>query len=140
MAVQVRIPTPLRNLTDDQETVTATEIGPNAGIFRTDPIPTVEIPPGVPSPGDGVLQAAGDLVEDRAGQVAGHLLGEPGGDEALRANDPALVGLDLAVDELQQRRLPFTVAAHQPDPLAGVDAQRGLIQQGRAVELQRDVP
>jgi len=47
----------------------------------------------------GQIQAAGDLVEDGAGQLPGHFLGKPRGGEPLGADDFPFVGLDLAVEE-----------------------------------------
>ena len=51
----------------------------------------------------------------------GDLLGQPGDAEALLADDLALVGLELAPDQPQQRALALAVAAQEADPLAPLD-------------------
>jgi hypothetical protein len=50
------------DLAFDQETFTATEIAPNAGIFRTPPIASsILTPPAIGNSGNGVLDVVGDL-------------------------------------------------------------------------------
>ena len=48
--------------------------------------------------------------------------GQPGDPQPLLADDLALVGLDLAVDQAEERALPLAVAAEQADPLAALDS------------------
>ena len=51
----------------------------------------------------------------------------------------ALVGLDLATDQTQQRALAFAVATQQAEPLALLDLQLDLIEQPGTSEGQADV-
>ena len=86
-----------------------------------------------------VVQSLGHLVGDRAASAPGDLLGQPGDAQPLLADDLALVGLELAADQPQQRALALAVAAQQADPLARLDLQLDLIQQPRTAEGQADV-
>ena len=76
-----------------------------------------------------VVQALGHLVGDRAAVALGHVLGQPGDPQALLADDLALVGLELARDQPQQRALALAVAPQQAEPLARLDLQIDLIEQ-----------
>jgi hypothetical protein len=58
----------------------------------------------------------GHLVGDRAAAALGDLLRQAGDAQALRAEDFALVGLDLAPDQPQQGALALAVAAQEADP------------------------
>ena len=69
----------------------------------------------------------------------GDVLGQPGDPQALLADDLALVGLELAPDEPQQRALPLAVAAQQAEPLAPLDLQIDPIEQPGTAEGQADV-
>ena len=53
--------------------------------------------------------------------------------------DLALVGLDLALDQPQERALAFAIATQQADPLAWLDLQLDLVEQTRAAKGQTDV-
>ena len=76
----------------------------------------------------GVVQSVGHLVGDRAGLLAGDILGQASDAQALLADDLAFVGLDLASDQPQERALAFTVATQQADPLSWLDLQLDLVE------------
>ena len=87
----------------------------------------------------GVFEPVGHLVGDRAGLVAGDILGQARDSQALLADHLSFVGLDLAPDQPQERALAFTVATQQADPLALLDLQLDLVEQTRASKGQTDV-
>ena len=69
-----------------------------------------------------------DGLEDRARQVAGHFLNQHLGDQPLLADDLALVGFQLALEQPQQGQLALAVAAQQAEPLAAVDHELDPVQ------------
>ncbi len=84
-------------------------------------------------------EAADDLVPDRALQFPRHFLREHGGPQSLLADDFAVIGLDGAVEDSQQRRLSGAVAAQQAHPFARLDREIGPIQDRRPAEGQGDI-
>ena len=56
----------------------------------------------------------------------------------LRADDLAVVGLEVAVEQPHQRRLARPVPADQPDPLAALDLPVDLVQERGAAERHAD--
>ena len=77
----------------------------------------------------GLGQALGDHVEDRLAGGVRQVLGQHADLEPRRTPDAAAVGLDLAVDQLEQGRLAGAVAAHQRQPLAFLQDQIGAVEQ-----------
>ena len=65
-------------------------------------------------------------------------MGRQTGDVGLAEPDGALVGLQAAVDEVQQAALPGTVRADQPPHLSVVQLQRHVINRDEATEALRD--
>ena len=84
-------------------------------------------------------ETPGDLVEDRAVKVPRHFLGEHGGPQPLLPDDLAPIGLRVALEQAQERRLAGAVAAQEAHPLARLNRQIGLIQDQRAAKAQIDV-
>ena len=80
-----------------------------------------------------VRVALGDDLEDRPVGRERHILLESRHADPRLAPDRPAIRCNLAVDELQQRRLPASVAADEGDPLARLDLQRHAIE-------QREVP
>ena len=87
-----------------------------------------------------LVEPGGDLVEDRAAPPLGDLLDQPGDPDPLRADHLALVGREVAVEELQERRLPRPVPADQPDPLAALDLPVDLVEQRGPAERHAHAP
>ena len=78
--------------------------------------------------------ALGDHIVDRALNAAGHFLGQLRHAQAVVADDLAVVGLQFAGDQFQQRGLALAVAPDQANALAAVDDQAGVIQHGLGAE------
>ena len=89
---------------------------------------------------DGVFgrdsSAAIDDVEHAAVQLLRHCLRQTRDTHALGDHAHAVIGLQLAGDELEQRRFALAVAAEQTDALAGLDRQIDAIDQRRITEAQ----
>ena len=85
-------------------------------------------------------QSLNDLVEDRIGECSGHFLRHKRSGESLLADDLALVGFQIAVDQPHQRRLAHAVATQQADAFARVDLQVRPIQEQRPPEPQIHIP
>ena len=86
---------------------------------------------------------ARDLDDDlrNALPLAGRdLLHEPADPQSVGTFHLAVVGVDLAADDLQQRRFAGAVAAQQPDPLAAADLQIDFIQERRPAPGEGDLP
>jgi hypothetical protein len=77
-----------------------------------------------------------ELLADGLGVIEVVALAEQRELQAADARDGARVGLLGARDQPQQRRLAVAVAADDPDAVAGVDAERDVLQDGtRGVAL-----
>ncbi len=85
-----------------------------------------------------VVEAGGNLVRGRSAVSLGNVLGQPGDPQAWLADDRPIVRLDLALDQAKQRAFPLAVAAHQADPLAGLDLEIDLVKQFRPAKGQAD--
>ena len=81
-----------------------------------------------------LVEPGGHLFEDRSAPALGDLLDQPGDPDPLGADHLALVGREVAVEELQERRLPGTIPADQADPLAALDLPVDLVEQRRPAE------
>ena len=82
-----------------------------------------------------LAEAGRHLVEDGAvAGATGNFLLEPRDPKARRPPDRPLVERDVAGDGLQQARLAAAVAADQRDPLAGLDAQVGVLEERQMPE------
>ena len=75
-------------------------------------------------------------IEYAAAGVLGHFLFQPGDLGARCHFHDAVVGLDLATDDLEQRGFAGAVTAHQTDALALVEGEGGTGQQFRATKGQ----
>ena len=85
-------------------------------------------------------ETLGDHVGDGQAPSFGDLLGQAGDVQALLADDLALVGLQLAADQPQERALPLAVPAQQADPLPALDLPIDLIQDPRTPERECNTP
>ncbi len=79
------------------------------------------------------------LVEDRAMKVLRHLLREHRGPQSLLPDDLALIRLQSAQQEAEERRFAGAVAAQKTHPLARFNRQIGTIQDWRAAKAQGDI-
>ncbi len=86
-----------------------------------------------------LAQTIGDNVEDGLEAAAGHFLRQPRHAQSGRAFDDAGIGSEVSGEELQQRRLPGSIAAHQADPLAGVDFQVDSVEQRGSTVAEREI-
>ena len=84
-------------------------------------------------------QPGGDHIENRTVQAVRDFLLEPCDFKTFFTHDTAVIGLQLAGDELQQSRFTGTVAADQGDALTLVQAQADLFQQQRAADAEIEV-
>jgi hypothetical protein len=57
-------------------------------------------------------------------------LGEESDPQPRRPHDETVIGLQRPGQDFQERRLPFPVPTHQPDPLPLFDLEVGTIQKG----------
>ncbi len=76
-----------------------------------------------------IAETGGHRLVDGAGIVTGRFLLEMRDAQRVSAPDLAVVGLNLAAQHAQQRRLAGAVAAEQTDALAGVDLEIDARQQ-----------
>jgi hypothetical protein len=83
-------------------------------------------------------QAGRHHLEDAAGGVLRHFLGHARHHRARAQADLAVVGVDVAGDQLHQGGLAGAVAADDAHPLAGVDGQLDLLEQQRAADAVVD--
>ncbi len=84
-------------------------------------------------------QAAGHHVEDTTVQTPGYLLAQARDAQVLGTFQGAAVRLDLAGDDLHQGGLAGAVAAHQAQPLPGLDLELDLVQEQGAAVAEADV-
>ena len=66
----------------------------------------------------------------------GQVLRQLADDESVLACDLTAVGLLLAGNQLQRRRLAGAVTADQADALAGLDAERGFVKNTQLAEVE----
>ena len=78
-----------------------------------------------------VVQAGRHHVDDGTADRLGHRLRKPRRAQASGPDDLAVVGLQLTVEQPQQGRFSGAVAADQRNPLSGIDAKIGPIDQRR---------
>ena len=79
----------------------------------------------------------GHFIEHRAIRRTGNVLIEPGHAEPGRPPDRSPVGRHVSGDHLEEARLACPVAADEADPLARVDAQAGVLEEGQMAERKR---
>ena len=84
-------------------------------------------------------QSSCHLVEDRAAELARHLLWEHGRDKSLLSRDFAAVGLDLPMEQSQERGFARSIAAQQTDPLPRLDREIDPIQDQRTAKTQSNI-
>jgi hypothetical protein len=92
-----------------------------------------------PVPQADRAEALGHHLANRALEVGGYLLRQPGGAQPAAADDPAVVRHDQSRENLQQCRLARAVAPHQGDALAGADLPVDAGEQGRLAQGQMDL-
>ncbi len=78
-------------------------------------------------------------LEDRPAKVLRHLLRQNCGLQSLLPDDLALIGLQGAMKEAEERRLAGAVTAQEAHSLACLDRQIGVVQDRRAFEAHADV-
>src|ERR1700754_2649160 len=84
-------------------------------------------------------EAVRDYVEDAARGVLRHFLSEPRDARAALETDFAVVGVQVAGDELQQRGLARAVPPDDADAFAGIEGKIDLFEQERAADAEVDV-
>ena len=87
----------------------------------------------------GFRQSLGHHVRDGQTAFLGDLLGQPRDPQPLLADHLALVRLEAALDQPEQRALALAVAAQQADAFAPLDLPVDAIQQPGSAEGQADV-
>ena len=80
----------------------------------------------------------GHVVAHELGRFVGELLVEQARAQASGLLDGAVVGLLLAGDQLQRRRLPGAVASDQADALTGLDGEVGVDEDALLAERDGD--
>ena len=93
---------------------------------------------GPDGPTDGP-QAFRHLLEDRAFDLRRDVLSQVGRPGARREGDRPAFRLKFPGDQTQKRGLAHAVPAQEPDPLAGLDTHRDVLNQGRSPESERHV-
>ena len=84
----------------------------------------------------GLTDPVGHDLEHAAVQLLGYLLGQARNPHALGQHPLTVVGLEVAGDQFQQRRLALAVAAEQADALARLDRQVDAVDQRRVAVAQ----
>ena len=80
------------------------------------------------------LEGAARLVVERPARVGQPVLRQVADRQIVRPGNLAGVGLDLAGQHLEQRRLARAVRAAQPDPLAGLELPGDLVEEDPVAE------
>jgi hypothetical protein len=86
----------------------------------------------------GALDIGGEHGLERGRGAARRFLGDVAEPRAARHFDLALVGFELADDDLHQRRLAGAVAADQPDLASRRDRSRGAVEDRTPAKAHRD--
>jgi hypothetical protein len=79
-----------------------------------------------------------DRLHERSWRKLGHVLREIGSPGAAAPGEVARVGVEVAGEDLEQRRLAGAVGADQPDPVGRADGEAGLPQEDLGAIGERD--
>ena len=83
-------------------------------------------------------EAFADDLGDRSIRRQRHVLHQPRDPHAGLPQHEARIGLQIAAEDLQQRRLAGAVAADDGDPFTGIDLEGDLVEQRQVAEGEGD--